>query len=60
MNENKQPIELTNTDRRRGKAATRWGELVIESAWRPSDKPRVESEGWLRANGYLVDRRSER
>jgi hypothetical protein len=60
MNEQNKPIELTNTDRRRGKAATMWGELVVESAWRPSDKPRVESEGWLRSHGYLADRRNGR
>ncbi|MDP1825288.1 MAG: hypothetical protein Q8L48_18675 [Archangium sp.] len=60
MNEQNKPIELTNTDRRRGKAATMWGELVVESAWRPSDKPRVESEGWLRSHGYLADRRQGR
>ena len=36
------------------------GELVVESAWRPSDKPRVESEGWLRSHGYLPERRQPR
>lgn len=60
MNERNQPIELTNTDRRKGKAASMWGELVVESAWRPTDKPRVESEGWLRSHGYLADRRTQR
>ena len=60
MNELNKPIQLDSTDRRKGQAATMWGELVVESAWRPSDKPRVESEGWLRSHGYLADRRSQR
>ena len=58
MNELNKPIQLDTTDRRKGKSASMWGELVVESAWRPTDKPRVESEGWLRANGYLADRRT--
>lgn len=60
MNELNQPIQLDTTDRRKGKAASMWGELVVESAWRPTDKPRVESEGWLRSHGYLADRRQSR
>lgn len=32
-------------------------ELTLESAWRPTDKPLVASEGWLRANGLAPDRR---
>ena len=59
MNELNKPIQLENTDRRKGKAASMWGELLAESCWRPSDKPRVESEGWLRAHGYLADRRAK-
>lgn len=60
MNELTKPIQLENTDRRKGKAASMWGELLAESCWRPTDKPRVESEGWLRAHGYLADRRQSR
>ncbi len=60
MNERNQPILLENTDRRRGSTASMWGELVVESMWRPSDKPRVESEGWLRSHGYLPERRQPR
>lgn len=37
-------------------ATTLWAEVLMADAWRPQDKPR-ESEGWLRANGYLPDRR---
>jgi len=33
------------------------GDLAIESSWRPSDTPPVAHEGWLRANGYVPDRR---
>lgn len=57
MNERKNPDAVIATDRRRGQGASMWGELIVESAWRPSDKPRVESEGWLRAHGYLSERR---
>jgi hypothetical protein len=60
MNELNKQNDTNSIDRRRGTAATMWGELVVESAWRPSDKPRVESEGWLRAHGYLADRREQR
>lgn len=60
MNELNKQNDPNSIDRRRGTAATMWGELVVESAWRPSDKPRVESEGWLRAHGYLADRREQR
>lgn len=60
MNETQTQNAAPSTDRRRGKAATMWGELVVESAWRPSDKPHVESEGWLRSHGYLADRRTDR
>ena len=45
-------------ERRQGPPpAPQYGELLIESGWRPSDKPAVESEGWLRAHGYAPDRR---
>lgn len=60
MNENLKSADTASMERRHGAATTMWGELVVESAWRPTDKPRVESEGWLRANGYLVDRRAQR
>ena len=48
-------------DRRRGAPpAPRFGELLIESSWRPSDKPSHQSEGWLRAHGFAPDRRAQR
>lgn len=57
MNENALN-ESSSLERRRTAApVSMWGELVVETAWRPSDKPKVE-EGWLRANGYLPERRS--
>lgn len=56
MNErNVESMERRNTQ----KPASMWGEIVVEPTWRPQDKPRVE-ESWLRANGYLPDRRSAR
>ncbi len=42
---------------RRTPRAPAWGELVVESAWRPSDRPLVQSEGWLIAHGYAPERR---
>ncbi len=54
---NEKPVE-EQTDRRKGRAAGQWGELVVELQWRPQDKPRFQTEGWLRANGYLPDRRT--
>ncbi len=42
---------------RRAPAAPTWGELLVESSWRPSDRPRVQSEGWLIAHGYAPERR---
>jgi hypothetical protein len=45
-------------DRRTGAPpAPKFGELLVESAWRPTDKPVSASDGWLRANGYAPDRR---
>ena len=45
-------------ERRQGAPpAPKYGELLIESGWRPTDKPAAESEGWLRAHGYAPDRR---
>jgi hypothetical protein len=43
---------------RRAPAAPTWGELVVESSWRPSDRPKVQAEGWLIANGYAPERRA--
>jgi hypothetical protein len=37
--------------------APNWGELLVESSWRPSDRPRTESEGWLITHGYAPERR---
>lgn len=52
--------QSTSPDRRRGvPPAPRHGELLIESGWRPTDKPSRESEGWLRAHGYAPDRRTK-
>ncbi|MBI3184564.1 MAG: hypothetical protein HYZ28_20710 [Myxococcales bacterium] len=46
------------TERRKGKpSAPLFGELLIESNWRPADRPPVSSEGWLRAHGYAPERR---
>lgn len=36
--------------------ASLWAEVLNADAWRPQDRP-PESEGWLRAHGYLPDRR---
>jgi hypothetical protein len=45
-------------DRRQDRLpTTMWGELVVESAWRPTDRPRVESPGWLIHHGYAPERR---
>lgn len=57
MNENRTP-ETTSTMERRARRpeSSIWAEILTESAWRPQDKPR-ESDGWLRAHGYLPDRR---
>jgi len=35
----------------------RFTELSIESSWRPTDLKLEASEGWLRANGMISDRR---
>lgn len=47
-------------DRRSGAApkAPLFGELLVESSWRPSDVVPAASEGWLRAFGYVKDRRT--
>jgi len=46
-------------ERRTGASpAPQFGELLVESAWRPTDKPVSASDGWLRANGYAPDRRA--
>jgi hypothetical protein len=42
---------------RRTPKAPAWGELVVESSWRPTDRPVVQAEGWLIANGYAPERR---
>ena len=50
--------EQMEMERRRGTPPPpKYGELLIESGWRPTDKPGIESEGWLRAHGYAPDRR---
>ena len=52
--ESKQPLE-----RRKGRpSAPLYGELLVESGWRPTDQKVVASEGWLRAFGLAADRRA--
>lgn len=41
-----------------GAPAPTFGELLVECAWRPTDRPVGVSDGWLRANGYAQDRRT--
>ena len=47
-------------DRRSGRApqAPLFGELLVESSWRPADGVPAAGEGWLRAFGYGKDRRT--
>lgn len=48
-------------DRRSGRTPSipLFGELLVESSWRPSDVVPAASEGWLRAYGYAKDRRAD-
>ncbi len=47
-------------DRRTGKPkAPLFGELLIESEWRPSDVVPAVNEGWLRSKGFAPDRRED-
>ncbi len=58
MNEHR-PTQSTPTMERRAARPQRssiWAEILTESAWRPQDRP-PETDGWLRAHGYLPDRR---
>lgn len=55
MNE-RNSSDTLSMERRHGASPSIWGELVVESSWRPQDKPKVE-ESWLRSHGYLPDRR---
>lgn len=55
---NEQRIE-ENNERRQTATVSMWGEFVAENAWRPQDKPRYQTDGWLRAHGYLPDRRTK-
>lgn len=49
------------TDRRQSnEGASIWAEVVGQNAWRPQDKPRFQTDGWLRQNGYLPDRRTQK
>lgn len=34
-----------------------WAELGVDSSWRPSDLPGVNSEAWLRTHGFWPERR---
>ena len=47
-----------NTDRRQTTDGSIWAEVVAQNAWRPQDKPRFQTDGWLRQHGYLPDRRT--
>lgn len=49
--------DTSTMERRKGPPKSQLGELVIESSWRPTDRPNVESDAWLRAHGYAPDRR---
>lgn len=50
--------DQSSMDRRKGPPpAPKFGELLIESSWRPTDRPNTESDAWLRAHGYAPDRR---
>ena len=58
-NMTKKHEETSEVERRRGAPpAPKYGELLVESGWRPTDRPQGESEGWLRAHGYAEDRRA--
>ncbi|MEW5742482.1 MAG: hypothetical protein AB1938_26425 [Myxococcota bacterium] len=60
MNEQKTSTPWQGPERRGGGApGPLFGELSMESLWRPTDKPAGASEGWLRANGYAPDRRAK-
>lgn len=56
---NEQRIEENNDRRQQAPATSLWSEFVAENAWRPQDKPRYQTDGWLRAHGYLPDRRTK-
>jgi hypothetical protein len=60
MNERNTTDTAASMERRQANSKSIWGELVVEMSWRPSDKPKVESEGWLHAHGYRPDRRQGR
>lgn len=58
MNEDVKPTTWQGPERRTGKGpAPLFGELSMETLWRPTDKPAGVSDGWLRAHGYAPDRR---
>jgi hypothetical protein len=48
-------------DRRTGELpkAPLFGELLVESSWRPADLVPAATEGWLRSAGYVKDRRTK-
>lgn len=59
MRETSEKAGWTGDERRTGDApAPLFGELLVEAAWRPSDKPVGAFDGWLRANGFAPDRRA--
>lgn len=59
---NELPTEiLPSAERRRGTPPVPlYGELLLDSGWRPTELISPEHEGWLRARGVFVDRRQTR
>ncbi len=50
-----------NVDRRKGPPpAPKYGELLVESGWRPTDPTTVANDNWLRAFGLAPDRRQRK
>jgi hypothetical protein len=53
------PASLPQVDRRtERRTPPPLGELVVESGWRPTDRPSVHEPSWLIAHGYAPERRA--
>jgi hypothetical protein len=53
--------QWAGNDRRQGPPPPpRFGELLVESAWRPTDQMSSDAENWFRARDTAVDRRANR
>jgi hypothetical protein len=52
-----QPDPGADRRRRARPTAPALGELLVESSWRPADRPPVAVQGWLVAHGYAPERR---